>query len=54
MCHQYWPASGSAEYGSITVEMKDETQRKDYVMRRMMVTKVREVKLENLLYTGTR
>ena len=40
MCHQYWPSSGSAQYGSITVQMKDETERTGYVVREMIVTKV--------------
>jgi protein tyrosine phosphatase len=44
-CQQYWPTSESAQYGSIVVEMKNETQRTDYVMRRMMVSKSGESRM---------
>ena len=40
MCHQYWPTSDITQYGSITVELNEETERGDYVMRDMTVTKV--------------
>jgi protein tyrosine phosphatase len=39
MCHQYWPKSDSALYGSILVEVKVETQSTDYVVRSMVVIK---------------
>jgi protein tyrosine phosphatase len=38
MCHRYWPTSEKQQYGSITVEVNEETDSGDYVIRQMTVT----------------
>ena len=38
---QYWPDKGSKLYGDVTVEMTEERTKKDYVIRKFSVKKVR-------------
>ncbi|XP_062509482.1 receptor-type tyrosine-protein phosphatase epsilon-like [Corticium candelabrum] len=39
MCHQYWPASGSAQYGQYTVLLSKETNLGEYVIRKFNLSK---------------
>ena len=38
---QYWPDTGSQNYGEITVSMEQEQVKADYVIRKLKVIKVR-------------
>ncbi|XP_062509499.1 receptor-type tyrosine-protein phosphatase F-like isoform X2 [Corticium candelabrum] len=39
MCHQYWPASGNAQYGQYTVLLSKETNLGEYVIRKFNLSK---------------
>ena len=39
-CAQYWPSTGSCEYGDIRVELTSEMKESDYTIRDFLLTKV--------------
>ena len=48
-CVQYWPDTGSQNYGEITVSMEQEQVKADYVIRKFKVIKVRILSLMSTL-----
>ena len=44
-CVQYWPNTGSQNYGEIAVSMEQEQVKADYVIRKFKVIKVRNLPL---------
>ena len=51
-CVQYWPDTGSQNYGKITVSMELEQVKADYVIRKLKVIKVRILPLLSTCMTN--
>ncbi|XP_062509110.1 receptor-type tyrosine-protein phosphatase S-like [Corticium candelabrum] len=45
MSHQYWPSSGSAQYGPYTVQLARELPQGSYIIRKMNLSKASESKI---------
>ena len=47
MCCQYWPTSGSSQYGQYTVSLQNKNNDREYVNRTLTVSKVAQSSLQH-------